>query len=112
MRRRPPRSTRTDTLFPYPTLFRSVVMVRKRAKVFLAGPPLLKAATGEIANEEELGGAEMHTQVAGTAEFIAENDADSIRIAREIVKNLNWNAQKPRLELLPNRAPLHDVEEL
>src|SRR3546814_19706395 len=87
-------------------------MVRKRAKVFLAGPPLLKAATGEIANEEELGGAEMHTQVAGTAEFIAENDADSIRIAREIVKNLNWNAQKPRLELLPIRAPLHDVEEL
>src|SRR3546814_2354261 len=54
----------------------------------------------------------MHTQVAGTAEFIAENDADSIRIAREIVKNLNWNAQKPRLELLPIRAPLHDVEEL
>src|SRR3546814_2614895 len=55
---------------------------------------------------------DLHTQVAGTAEFIAENDADSIRIAREIVKNLNWNAQKPRLELLPVRAPLHDVEEL
>src|SRR3546814_9062439 len=54
----------------------------------------------------------MHTQVDCTAEFIAENDADSIRIAREIVKNLNWNAQKPRLELLPVRAPLHDVEEL
>src|SRR3546814_20331170 len=66
-----------------PGLSDYVVMVRKRAKVFLAGPPLLKAATGEIANEEELGGAEMHTQVAGTAEFIAENDADRIRIARE-----------------------------
>lgn len=95
-----------------PGLSDYVVMVRKRAKVFLAGPPLLKAATGEIANEEELGGAEMHTQVAGTAEFIAENDADSIRIAREIVKNLNWNAQKPKLELLPIRAPLFDVDEL
>jgi len=89
-----------------------VVMVRKRAKVFLAGPPLLRAATGEIADEESLGGAEMHCAVAGTSEFIAENDADGIRIAREIVKNLNWNASRPRLELLPVRAPLYDVEEL
>jgi len=89
-----------------------VVMVRKNAKVFLAGPPLLKAATGEIANDEELGGAEMHCAVAGTSEFIAENDADGIRIAREIVKNLNWNAQRPALPLLPVRAPLYDVDEL
>ena len=95
-----------------PGLSDYVVMVRKRAKVFLAGPPLLKAATGEIANEEELGGAEMHAQTAGTTEFIAENDADGIRIAREIVANLNWNARRPVLEQLPLRAPLYDVEEL
>jgi geranyl-CoA carboxylase beta subunit len=95
-----------------PGLSDYVVMVRKRAKVFLAGPPLLKAATGEIANEEELGGAEMHAQTAGTTEFVAENDADGIRIAREIVANLNWNARRPRLDLLPLRAPLYEVEEL
>lgn len=95
-----------------PGLSDYVVMVRKRAKVFLAGPPLLKAATGEVANEEELGGAEMHAQTAGTTEFVAENDADGIRIAREIVANLNWNARRPLLEQLPLRAPLYDVEEL
>jgi geranyl-CoA carboxylase beta subunit len=95
-----------------PGLSDYVVMVRKQAKVFLAGPPLLKAATGEIAKDEDLGGAEMHCQVAGTSEFLAENDADGVRIAREIVKSLNWNAQRPKLELLPVRAPLYDIEEL
>ncbi len=53
-----------------------VVVVRGRSKIFLAGPPLLKAATGEIATDEELGGAEMHYHVSGTAEYMAENDAD------------------------------------
>jgi geranyl-CoA carboxylase beta subunit len=95
-----------------PGLSDYVIMVRKRAKVFLAGPPLLKAATGEVATDEDLGGAEMHTQIAGTAEFIAENDGDGIRIAREIMQSLNWNAARPKLELLPVRAPLYDVEEL
>jgi geranyl-CoA carboxylase beta subunit len=95
-----------------PGLSDYVVMIRKKAKVFLAGPPLLKSATGEIAKDEDLGGAEMHCQIAGTSEFIAENDADGIRIAREIVKNLNWNANRPKLELLPVRAPQYDIEEL
>jgi acetyl-CoA carboxylase carboxyltransferase component len=53
-----------------------VIMVRGRAKAFLAGPPLLKAATGEIATDEELGGAEMHCSVSGLAEYLAEDDAD------------------------------------
>ncbi len=95
-----------------PGLSDYVVMVRKCAKVFLAGPPLLKSATGEIADDEDLGGAEMHCQVAGTAEFIAENDADGIRIAREIVDNLNWNAERPKLDLMSLRAPAYDVDEI
>ena len=95
-----------------PGLSDYTVMVRKRAKVFLAGPPLLKSATGEIADDEDLGGAEMHTQVAGTAEFIAENDSDGIRIARDIVTNLEWNQHRPKLELLPVRAPLYSPEEI
>jgi len=95
-----------------PGLSDYVIMVRKRAKVFLAGPPLLKAATGEIAGDEDLGGAEMHTQIAGTAEFIAENDGDAIRIARDIMRSLDWNARRPTLPLLPVRAPLYDIDEL
>jgi geranyl-CoA carboxylase beta subunit len=95
-----------------PGLSDYVVMIRKNAKVFLAGPPLLKAATGEIANDEDLGGAEMHCQVAGTSEYLAEDDADGIRIAREVVKNLYWNASKPEVKTLPIQAPLYDIDEL
>ncbi|QHS09195.1 acyl-CoA carboxylase subunit beta [Sinimarinibacterium sp. NLF-5-8] len=95
-----------------PGLSDYVIMVRKQAKVFLAGPPLLKAATGEIAIDEDLGGAEMHAGIPGTTEFLAENDADGIRLAREVMRSLNWNAQKPALALQSARAPLYDIDEL
>ena len=74
-----------------PGLSDLVIMVRGRSRAFLAGPPLLKAATGEIANEEELGGAEMHTSVSGLGEYLAEDDRDAIRIARSVVSGLAWN---------------------
>ncbi len=73
-----------------PGLSDYVIMVRGRAKAFLAGPPLLKAATGEIATDEELGGAVMHTHVSGLGEYLAENDADGVRYAREILSRLGW----------------------
>ncbi|AZC32500.1 Geranyl-CoA carboxylase carboxyl transferase subunit [Pseudomonas chlororaphis subsp. piscium] len=95
-----------------PGLSDYVVVVRGKAKLFLAGPPLLKAATGEVATDEELGGAEMHAQVAGTAEYLAENDGDGVRIVREILDALPWNA---RLPLQPQRAyaePLYPIDEL
>jgi len=76
-----------------------VVLVRGQTQLFLAGPPLLKAATGEIAGVEELGGAEMHARVSGTGEYLAEDDADGIRIAREIV------AQLPRAPVPARDAP-------
>jgi geranyl-CoA carboxylase beta subunit len=82
-----------------PGLSDYVVVIRGKAKIFLAGPPLLRAATGEIATEEELGGAEMHAGIAGTAEFMAEDDADGLRIARDILGQLAW----PRLSLSPPR---------
>ncbi|MCK0536542.1 acyl-CoA carboxylase subunit beta [Alcanivorax quisquiliarum] len=88
------------------------VMVRGQAKMFLAGPPLLKAATGEIATDEELGGAEMHATVAGTAEYVAENDADGIRIAREIVASLGWADQLPAREKKSFQPPRYAAEEL
>ena len=88
-----------------------VVVVRGRSKVFLAGPPLLKAATGEIATDEDLGGAEMHYHVSGTAEYMAENDADGLRIAREIAAKLHWNKDAaPRARSF--REPLYDPEEI
>jgi geranyl-CoA carboxylase beta subunit len=95
-----------------PGLSDYTVMVRKRAKVFLAGPPLLRAATGEVATDEDLGGAEMHCQVAGTSEFMAENDGDAIRIAREIVRNLDWNRRRPETRTEAVRPPLYDPDEL
>jgi geranyl-CoA carboxylase beta subunit len=95
-----------------PGLSDYVVVVRGKAKMFLAGPPLLKAATGEIATDEQLGGAEMHAQVAGTAEYLAENDGDGVRIAREIVAMLPWNAQLPARPAKTYREPLYPIEEL
>ncbi|MDG1581878.1 geranyl-CoA carboxylase subunit beta [Pseudomonas sp. GOM6] len=95
-----------------PGLSDYVVVVRGKAKMFLAGPPLLKAATGEIATDEELGGAEMHAQVAGTAEYLAENDADGVRLAREIVAMLPWNQQLPARPAKNYREPLYPTHEL
>ncbi len=95
-----------------PGLSDYVVVVRGKAKLFLAGPPLLKAATGEVATDEQLGGAEMHAQVAGTAEYLAENDADGIRTVREIVSLLPWNAQLPAQPPRTWSEPLYPVEEL
>lgn len=65
-----------------------IILVRDRSRVFLAGPPLLRAATGEIATEEDLGGALMHTTVSGLGDHLAEDDRDAIRIAREVVAML------------------------
>ncbi|MGW8390617.1 acyl-CoA carboxylase subunit beta [Pseudoduganella sp. HUAS MS19] len=87
-----------------PGLSDYVVMVRERAKAFLAGPPLLKAATGELASEEELGGAQMHAAISGLAEYLAEDDADALRITRELVASLAWNAA-PAASGAPHQAP-------
>ncbi len=80
-----------------------IVMVRGRTRAFLAGPPLLKAATGEIATEEQLGGAEMHTGISGLGDYLAEDDREAIAIARQIVKNLGWN--KGPVQEAPAFAP-------
>lgn len=68
-----------------------IIMIRGRSRAFLAGPPLLLAATGEVATEEELGGAEMHTGISGLGDYLAEDDRDGIRIARDILKKIDWN---------------------
>src|SRR5580692_7808980 len=95
-----------------PGLSDYVILVRDRAKVFLAGPPLLRAATGEIATDEELGGAEMHATISGLGEYLAEDDADGIRIAREIMAKLPWNEQLPALAHKSFKEPRYPAEEL
>ncbi|MHA7873494.1 MAG: acyl-CoA carboxylase subunit beta, partial [Hyphococcus sp.] len=95
-----------------PGLSDYVIAVKDRGKAFLAGPPLLKAATGEIATEEELGGAEMHASVSGLAEFLAEDDGEAILMARELVARLDWNKRCPPAPQKAFREPLYDSEEL
>jgi geranyl-CoA carboxylase beta subunit len=68
-----------------PGLSDIVILVRGRSRAFLAGPPLLKAATGEVATEEELGGAEMHASVSGLGEYLAQDDREALGMAREVV---------------------------
>jgi geranyl-CoA carboxylase beta subunit len=89
-----------------------IVMVRGRTRAFLAGPPLLKAATGEIATEEELGGAEMHTTISGLGDYLAEDDRDALGIARDIVAKLDWNKGVPHAPPRLVKPPRYDAEEL
>jgi acetyl-CoA carboxylase carboxyltransferase component len=86
------------------------IMVRKRASVYLAGPPLVKMATGEIETEEALGGAEMHSRVSGLSDYLAESELDAIRIAREIVSH--FNLPKPHVEIAPVEEPVYPAEDL
>lgn len=98
-----------------PGLSDVVIMVRERARAFLAGPPLLKAATGEIATDEELGGAEMHCAVSGLGDYLAEDDRHAIAIAREVMEKINWNGSDRNATLRLNAeapGPAYSADEL
>jgi acetyl-CoA carboxylase carboxyltransferase component len=88
-----------------------VVMVEKQAQVYLAGPPLVKMATGEDTDHEELGGAAMHSRVSGVSDYLARDERDAIRIGREIVAHLDWKkAASPTPRSVA--PPAHDVDDL
>jgi acetyl-CoA carboxylase carboxyltransferase component len=87
------------------------VMVEARAKVFLGGPPLVKMATGEDADDESLGGAAMHARTSGLADYLAADEHDALRLGRQIVRRLNWRKQGPGPSE-PGDEPLLDPEEL
>ncbi len=87
------------------------IFIKKRSKVALGGPPLVKMATGEDADEESLAGAEMHTQVSGLGDYLAEDEMDGIRICREVVSHLNWRKYGEHVRL-PSDPPILDPEEL
>ena len=87
------------------------IFVRNQARVSLGGPPLVKMATGEDADGEELSGALMHTTKSGLGDYLAEDELDGIRLCREVVAHLNWRKQGPG-PTLPADSPVYDSEEL
>ena len=95
-----------------PGLSDYVIAVKGNGRAFLAGPPLLKAATGEIATEEELGGAEMHASVSGLAEYLAENDGQAVQMCRELLHRLQWNKDCATPNRRSYSEPIYDADEL
>src|SRR5580765_826915 len=94
-----------------PAMSDETVIVRKQGTIFLAGPPLVKAAIGEIVSAEDLGGADVHARTSGVADHYAHNDSHALGMARRIVANLNWK-KSPSASLLEPRAPKYAAEEL
>ena len=94
-----------------PAMSDESIIVKNQGTIFLGGPPLVKAATGEVVSAEDLGGADVHTRVSGVVDHLAENDAHALAIARRIVGDLNWKKQPP-VTLSAPREPLYDAAEL
>lgn len=95
-----------------PAMADESVMVREQATIFLAGPPLVKAATGEVVTAEALGGADVHCRTSGVADYYADNDQQAIEQTRRIVGNLNWTKPASHLVLRESKKPLlnpHDM---
>lgn len=87
------------------------IFVKNQAMVSLGGPPLVKMATGEDAEPETLGGADMHTTTSGLGDYLAENEMDGIRLLREVMRHLNWRKLGPGPSM-PADPPIHDPQEL
>ncbi|QCS11542.1 methylcrotonoyl-CoA carboxylase [Acinetobacter radioresistens] len=94
-----------------PAMSDETIIVRNQGTIFLGGPPLVKAATGEVVTSEDLGGGDVHTRLSGVADHLAENDLHALGIARRIVANLNWK-KAAQLQLKEIESPLFDAEEL
>ncbi len=94
-----------------PAMSDESIIVQKQGTIFLGGPPLVKAATGEVVSAEDLGGGDVHARVSGVADHLAANDADALRIARRIVGHLN-RSKPQQLATRPAAEPLFDPEEL
>jgi 3-methylcrotonyl-CoA carboxylase beta subunit len=87
-----------------PAMSDESIIVKNQATIFLAGPPLVKAATGEVVSAEELGGGDVHTRISGVSDYLAENDPHALALARQVVSNLN-RSKAPQLASMALRAP-------
>jgi 3-methylcrotonyl-CoA carboxylase beta subunit len=94
-----------------PAMSDEAVIVRDQGTIFLGGPPLVKAATGEVVTAEELGGGELHSRVSGVTDHLAEDDAHALQIVRSIVGTLGPRAPRP-WDVAPTEEPLADPDEL
>jgi 3-methylcrotonyl-CoA carboxylase beta subunit len=94
-----------------PAMSDESVIVRKQGTIFLGGPPLVKAATGEVVTAEDLGGADVHSRTSGVTDHYATDDAHALRIARRIVADLN-HVKRPQVALRAPVDPLHDPSEI
>lgn len=94
-----------------PAMADETIMVREQATIFLAGPPLVKAATGEVVSAEDLGGADVHCKVSGVADHYADSDAHALELARRSIAHLNWR-KHGQLQVRQPAAPLYSSDEL
>ncbi len=94
-----------------PAMSDETIIVKGTGTIFLGGPPLVKAATGEDVTAEELGGADVHTRRSGVADHLAENDADALEMCREIIETLNFN-KRLSVQVAPPEEPLFAAEEI
>ncbi len=94
-----------------PAMADEAIMVQGQSTVYLAGPPLVKAATGETISAEDLGGADVHTSVSGVADHLALSEEDALEKARACIRHLNWK-KEPALTCRPPQAPLYPAEDL
>ena len=87
------------------------IFIKDQSKAFLAGPPLVKMATGEESDDEKLGGAQMHSEVSGLSDYLADDEMDALRICREVVSHLNWSKKgnKPSVKSV---EPIYEQDEL
>ena len=94
-----------------PAMCDEAIIVRKQGTIFLGGPPLVRAATGEIVDAESLGGGDVHTRISGVADQLADDDAHALQLARDTVRHLG-RRPRPWLEQQEIREPVHDVEDI
>ena len=94
-----------------PAMCEESIIVKGQGTIFLAGPPLVKAATGEVVSAEELGGADTHARLSGVVDHVAKDDADAMRLVRTIIRNLN-RPEQLRLPQPEPKKPLYDADEI
>ncbi|MFC1750756.1 carboxyl transferase domain-containing protein [Pseudomonadota bacterium] len=94
-----------------PAMCDEAIIVKDQGTIFLGGPPLVKAATGEVVDAESLGGGDVHSRISGVTDHLADNDEHALQITRDIVANLNWQKQGS-INQQESKAPLYDPTEL